>query len=113
MSGSCFFSKTSAGSALSHEERKELKKESVRINKQLDKFSGKIETLEKEIKQLEDIFSDVNFYQNSSLEDVEKINKTKTRLEKELEEQMLEWESLMKAREALDEKLGIEGDVAS
>ncbi|MBF0352158.1 MAG: ATP-binding cassette domain-containing protein [SAR324 cluster bacterium] len=105
--------KTSAGSALSHEERKELKKESVRINKQLDKFSGIIETLEKEIKQLEDIFSDVNFYQNSSLEDVEKINKTKTRLENKLEEQMLEWESLMKAREALDEKLGIEGDVAS
>jgi ATPase subunit of ABC transporter with duplicated ATPase domains len=77
-----------------YEEQKARKSQAQKLKKQLDKIILEVEELEKEIKNLDNLFSDPNFFIENSREHVRELDNKKNNLEEKLSLLITQWENI-------------------
>ena len=90
---------------LSFKERKNIKHEISKLNKQTTRFEILVEETEKKISEIESKFGKENFFQSATREEVKKLQNEKERLNQKLSGYLKQWETLLHNLENAKEQL--------
>jgi len=86
---------------LSHEQRKSLKRDIARISKETERLETRISHAERELGQLNELFSSDRFYTENPSDEIERLQRKHQQLEQELSKSLGSWESSSEHLETL------------
>ena len=92
---------------LKFDKRRKLRKEITKLKKEASRYEGLVEKTENRISEIEKKFEIEDFYLQTSRDEVKKLENEKNRLNKELSENIKQWEIFSHNLEIAEERLGI------
>ena len=92
---------------LNFDKRKKLRKEITKLKKEATRYESLVEKTENRISEIEKKFEIEDFYLQTSREEVKKLENEKNRLNKELSENIKQWEIFSHNLEIAEERLGV------
>ena len=92
---------------LKFDKRRKLRKEITKLKKEASRYEGLVEKTENRISEIEKKFEIEDFYLQTSREEVKKLENEKNRLNRELSENIKQWEISSNNLEIAEERLGV------
>jgi len=96
----------SAPQELSYDKRKKMQREISKLKKQATRFESLVEETELKISAIEAKFSLEDFYQQTSADEVQKLQTEKSELNDQLSKNLRQWETSSQNLESLEERFG-------
>ena len=96
----------SAPQELSYDKRKKMQREISKLKKQATRFESLVEETELKISAIEAKFSLEDFYQQTSADEVQKLQTEKSELNDQLSKNLRQWETSSQNLESLEESFG-------
>jgi uncharacterized protein YdcH (DUF465 family) len=96
----------SAPQELSYDKRKKMQREISKLKKQAIRFESLVEETELKISAIEAKFSLEDFYQQTSADEVQKLQTEKSELNDQLSKNLRQWETSSQNLESLEESFG-------
>ena len=91
---------------MSYDKRKKLQREISKLKKQATRYETLVEETEQKISAIEAKFGIVDFFQQTSLNEVQKLQMEKNELSDELSKNLSEWETSSQNLESLEASFG-------
>ena len=96
----------SAPKELSYDKRKKMQREISKLKKQATRFESLVEETETKISAIEAKFSIEDFFQQTSADEVQKLQIEKSELSDQLSNNLRQWETSSQNLESLEERFG-------
>ncbi|HCV44636.1 MAG TPA: ABC-F family ATPase, partial [Deltaproteobacteria bacterium] len=91
---------------LSYDKRKKMQREISKLKKQATRFESLVEETELKISAIEAKFSIEDFFQQTSADEVQKLQIEKSELNDQLSKNLRQWETSSQNLESLEERFG-------